>query len=321
MSMKIALRHGSRNPLWGCQKRYVSPNLQNEVGRQASRSKMKRRSSNRRLGLKILQAFVTERTKHLPEGAQKFSRLRWGVRGQPGMGMLEAASRMGLPLAEAVKIETEVRDLLQLPIPPLDDAEDNVPENGLLATFIVSPEITIVSEVVSDRLMQELVKFPALLHKLHHRKFEEIIAYLFDDFGYDVELTKRTRDGGRDIIAVRNGEVSVRFLIECKHPRQGNLVGVGPVRELYAVKVDERATKALLATSSYFTRDALIFAERHEWELELRDFEGVMEWLRMATVGGQPMAPKVNAAQPPLPPDDRLRRPRGEASKRYTPAP
>jgi hypothetical protein len=51
------------------------------------------------------------------------------------------------------------------------------------------------------------------------------------------------------------------------------------VRELYGVKVSEGATKAILATTTYFTRDAQLLFEKHRWELEPRDFEAVKEWL------------------------------------------
>ena len=37
----------------------------------------------------------------------------------------------------------------------------------------------------------------------HSRILEEMIAEIFSGLGYDVELTKRTRDGGKDIIALR----------------------------------------------------------------------------------------------------------------------
>jgi HJR/Mrr/RecB family endonuclease len=44
---------------------------------------------------------------------------------------------------------------------------------------------------------------------LNRRLFEEFVAELFHEFGYEVELTKRTRDGGRDVIAIREAEAAV----------------------------------------------------------------------------------------------------------------
>lgn len=141
----------------------------------------------------------------------------------------------------------------------------NQEDGALLATsqhlleVALQPQVLVVSEEVWRRLLVECGREPNRLRELGSRQFEELVAFLFGEFGYDVELTQKTRDGGRDIIAIRHGEVHCRYLIECKHPVTGAKIGVRPVRELYAVKVDEGATKAILATTSEFTRDAQIF--------------------------------------------------------------
>ena len=88
------------------------------------------------------------------------------------------------------------------------------------------------------------------------------MAELFFGFGYDVELTAKTRDGGRDIIAIKRAEANVKYLIECKRPDPGGYVGVRPVRELYGMKTHEGATKAILATTAYFSQDAMPFFRR-----------------------------------------------------------
>jgi hypothetical protein len=58
-------------------------------------------------------------------------------------------------------------------------------------------------------------------------------------------------------------------------------VGVGHVRQLLGVKYDEGASKAILATTSFFSAPAREIEERHIYELELKDYEGVMGWIRM----------------------------------------
>lgn len=137
-----------------------------------------------------------------------------------------------------------------------------------------------VSGLVGQRLIEYFAFHPDEMKSMDRRKFEEFVAELFKAFGYDVELTKCTRDGGKDIIAVRQAEVKVRYLIECKRPDPGGYVGVGPVRELYAVKTDEQATKAILATTAYFSPEAMVLFEKHPWELEPRDYAGIMEWVQ-----------------------------------------
>ena len=92
----------------------------------------------------------------------------------------------------------------------------------------------------------------------------------------------RTRDGGRDIIAIANREVQAKYLIECKHYHRSHFIGVIPVRCLHGVVLDEGATKGIIATTaSGFTKAATEHLPRNKWLLEGRDFEGLVEWLNL----------------------------------------
>ena len=132
-------------------------------------------------------------------------------------------------------------------------------------------------------LTQKLIQLhnePNTLRTLDRRLFEEIVAEIFDGFGYETELTAKTRDGGRDIIAVGNRQqIATKYLIECKRPDSGNPVGVGLVRQLLGVVEDEKATKGLLVSTTYFSPDAKAFEERNEWRLQLNDFEHITAWI------------------------------------------
>ena len=139
--------------------------------------------------------------------------------------------------------------------------------------------ILVATAALCERLL-ELHRDPQQLRRIERRQFEEVIAELFHGFGYSVELTARTRDGGRDIIALgRNDQIRTKYLIECKRPDPGNPVGVGLVRQLLGVVEDERATKGLLVATTYFSPDARAFEERNEWRLELKDYEHVVDWI------------------------------------------
>ena len=137
-----------------------------------------------------------------------------------------------------------------------------------------------ISGLVGNALVRHFHEHPAELSTIGRRKFEELVAELFHGFGYEVELTKQTRDGGKDIIAVRRAEVDVRYLIECKRPDPGKTLGVRPVRELLGVKTSDPASKAILATTAYFSPDARLLLDKHSWELEGRDYDGLLDWLR-----------------------------------------
>jgi len=159
-------------------------------------------------------------------------------------------------------------------------------QSKLLTTFDIGDltsnySIISISRDINARLIEYFRKNPRELKTMDPFLFEEFIAQLFSSFGYSVELTKKTRDGGKDIIAIRKKEIDQKYIIECKCPQKSNIVGVRPVRELYGVKQSEGATKAILATTAYFSRDARLFFENNKWEIEGRDYDGILRWLNI----------------------------------------
>ena len=144
----------------------------------------------------------------------------------------------------------------------------------------LNPSIIQVGGLSSRYIMERLDANPELLKDLNRRLFEEVVAEVFHGLGYEVELTKRTRDGGKDIIAIRTiDSVAIRYLIECKRPDPGKPIGVSTVRELLGVSIDDPTTKALLVTTTSFTRDANLLIDRHWWRLEGKDYEDVVKWI------------------------------------------
>lgn len=145
--------------------------------------------------------------------------------------------------------------------------------------------ITSLSLSVSD-MIAELAKNPQHLYQISPRNFEEIIAHIFSRNGFSVELTKQSRDGGRDIIAVKSDlGIPSKYLIECKRYAHDNPVSVELVRSLYGVQMQEGANKSVLATTSRFTMDAKKFAEATnttQWAMALRDFNDICKWLNSA---------------------------------------
>jgi HJR/Mrr/RecB family endonuclease len=141
-------------------------------------------------------------------------------------------------------------------------------------------ESVIWIEPLTQRLIR-LVRQGVGWDRIDARAFEEVVAELFHGFGYHVELTKRTRDGGRDVVAIRHSTIKDdKYLIECKH-WEGK-VGVSVVRELMGVGVDEPNSGLILASTSGFTRDARVFAgrERVRWILALKDRDDIDAWVQ-----------------------------------------
>lgn len=124
-------------------------------------------------------------------------------------------------------------------------------------------------------------RHPELLHSLPPRKFEELIAAVFRQNGFDVELTPETRDGGIDIIAVRKDDLvgNGLHLIECKRYLPHNTVGIGVVQRLLGVVEQHKATKGVVVTTSNFSRDARVVEESAKHRLTLNEYTTVASWL------------------------------------------
>jgi len=133
---------------------------------------------------------------------------------------------------------------------------------------------------VNDALKKYFAQHPEKLHQLNPRKFEELVASILKDFGFEVELTQQTRDGGRDILAyMRNAVVQFLTFVECKRYAPENKVGVGIVRQVTGVHYLYKADKSLIVTTSSFTKDAIEEAKKIEHELSLKDYQDIRAWL------------------------------------------
>jgi len=145
----------------------------------------------------------------------------------------------------------------------------------------LEPEVPGLLLATNARLVRFLAESPSFLYKLEPRVFEELIAELLYKSGFEVELTAQTRDGGKDIIAFHNVlNIKSKYLFECKRYAIENKVSIDVVQRLYGIKHAEGANKAVVVTTSDFTRDARAFAAAHRWDLELKAYEDLLDWLR-----------------------------------------
>jgi len=142
-------------------------------------------------------------------------------------------------------------------------------------------DLQISLESINAELIEYLSRNPVFLYELTPRKFEELIAELLKNQGYDVTLTPKTRDGGKDIVAVYNSPFGHQmFVVECKKFNRENKVGVELVRALYGVKYAEKYNQAILVTTSTFTKDARDFVSPHRFDLLLKDYNDITNWIK-----------------------------------------
>ncbi|RYD56709.1 MAG: restriction endonuclease [Sphingobacteriales bacterium] len=118
------------------------------------------------------------------------------------------------------------------------------------------------------------------IHELDSREFEEMIAELLYAEGCEVEVTKRTRDGGYDIIAISSMfGLPCKMLIECKRYAANRPVGVDIIRSFSHVISSENVNKGLLATTSYFTSGAVAERNKKPLLLDFRDQTDILAWI------------------------------------------
>lgn len=153
----------------------------------------------------------------------------------------------------------------------LDDKPRAAEEDALTEIFHL--------DIVDSALYKALITHPELLHTLNWRTFELLLADILASFGYEVELQRGTKDGGVDLFAVKKADPlgQHRYLLQAK--RWGNKVGVDPVQRLAFLHSHHRMTKSCLATTSSFTSGAWEWAKQYQWQLELRDFVGIHDWI------------------------------------------
>lgn len=174
-----------------------------------------------------------------------------------------------------------------------------VTRGELIYTDLTGPDVSAFEKKIAlvsvqswDSLLKELARDPTALRTLPSRKFEELVAELMKRDGFEVQLTPETRDHGRDVMAFQTTSVGrILYLVECKRYAEDRPVDVAIVRTLYGVVEHDNANCGVLVTTSRFTKDALDFQKPIEYRLQLKDYQGVVRWVR--SHAGNPKSGKV----------------------------
>ncbi len=143
--------------------------------------------------------------------------------------------------------------------------------------------ISLIKPIYS-KLIEMLKKDSDFIYKINPRVWEEIIAASYDNAGFDeVILTPGSGDYGRDVIAIKKGFGSIRFIEQVKAYNPNHIVTANEVRALLGVlQADQNASKAIFTTTSSFapriTEDKLI-KPFLPFRLELIDKQKLIERL------------------------------------------
>jgi restriction endonuclease Mrr len=178
---------------------------------------------------------------------------------------------------------------------PDEESEEDIQEtkqvNEKIVTEILKQNIErnleedspiIVLSPVNETVLKYLAENPQELYHLHDREFEKVMAEIYCKLGYKVDLTQETRDGGKDII-IRKPEALGDFVyyVECKKYSPSSHIGVGIIRNLVGTVNTDRVNGGILATTSFFTRDAkkYIIENKLNYQIQTHDYDRIKDML------------------------------------------
>jgi len=132
------------------------------------------------------------------------------------------------------------------------------------------------------RLLSKILKSPNEVRNITSRQFEEFIAELLSELGFnDVILTPRSGDGGKDVIASHSVQgIPLTFYFECKKYAEGNKIQLDTMRSLLGTVAHDsrKVNKGILVTTSSFTKGCKEFILA-ESRVDGKDYDGVLGWV------------------------------------------
>lgn len=145
----------------------------------------------------------------------------------------------------------------------------------------------LVSAPAALLLAIDLLRDGRLLSEMPWRTFEEMLGTLLEAEGWNVQVTQPSRDGGIDVVAVKEDKVlgSVRSIWQAKRYGPKRVVRLNEIRELSAVVDWERATKGVVVTTSRLTKDAIDWIRRDTYRLDYKDARMMESWIRTVVLG------------------------------------
>jgi restriction system protein len=127
----------------------------------------------------------------------------------------------------------------------------------------------------------DLLKSGRLLAELPWRTFEELVGQLLEAEGWTVDVTRPSKDGGIDVVAVREDETlgAIRSIWQAKRYGPSKKVRLAEVRELGSIVDIDRATKGVIVTTGRLTRGSLDWIRRDQYRLDYKDSQKLQAWV------------------------------------------
>jgi uncharacterized protein YjbI with pentapeptide repeats len=119
------------------------------------------------------------------------------------------------------------------------------------------------------------------------RELERLVSELLVHESYQVALGKGSKDEGVDVLAVKEIE-NVGFfksVWQVKQSQKGKKVGIDVIRQLADTRNELKASKGIIVTNSFLTREALNRIERDKSILGKVDGNDLKRWVEKIIMG------------------------------------
>ena len=191
---------------------------------------------------------------------------------------LNLQEELGDGIKKRIETEDRIADLQQKLNARYEERRREVNAHDL-EDFIVDVEYE-EDEADYDETHHGDAPGPAVdLEAMQPDEFEDLVARLYKQMGYDVDLTQHSRDGGVDVYARRTNEAGIEEIaVQCKHYTRSGPIGPAEARALLGVVNDQkRLARGVLVTSGSFSTGCQEFADRNR--IGLIDGERLRELL------------------------------------------
>lgn len=115
---------------------------------------------------------------------------------------------------------------------------------------------------------------PDLYLQMSPQRFEDAIAALFRELGYEVKQTPYSNDRGKDAVALKGDK---KYLIECKRYAADRHIGRRDLQIFVAAMKEEKAEAGFYINTGRFAKTAIEYAAQNQIELYDADrFKGLV---------------------------------------------
>ena len=163
----------------------------------------------------------------------------------------------------------------------INRVEDRHPLYSSKYSLYLSPKSILSIADPIEQIIYESSRRPEVIYKLLPRDFERFLAKIFEGFGYQVELTSQTRDGGADLICVsKKHGIPLKLAVEAKRYAPDKPVTVNLVRQFVGANKEFKANKLIYVCTSSYTKSAIQYANMPSVVdlLELKNFKDILHW-------------------------------------------